>query len=76
MLMLNRTATDTHQSTLLVSNAHILIATDNSDTNKKIGYNKMTMTYTPSWEKKNNKWDTEPDYWELLENEKINLFSN
>lgn len=31
----------------------------------------MTMTYTPSWEKKNNKWDTEPDYWELLENEKI-----
>lgn len=26
----------------------------------------MTMTYTPSWEKKSNKWDTEPEIWEDL----------
>ena len=26
----------------------------------------MTMTYTPSWEKKNNKWDTEPEVWDNL----------
>jgi len=36
----------------------------------------MTMTYTPSWEKKNNPWDTEPDFWEVAEleeeeNEKV-----
>jgi hypothetical protein len=35
------------------------------------------MTYTPSWEKKNNRWDSEPDFWEIeeskieLENEKV-----
>lgn len=31
----------------------------------------MTMTYTPSWEKKSNRWDSEPDYWELLEQEEL-----
>jgi len=31
----------------------------------------MTMTYQPSWEKKNNKWDTEPDFWEVAELEEI-----
>ena len=31
----------------------------------------MTMTYTPSWEKKNNPWDTEPDFWEMAEQEEI-----
>ena len=31
----------------------------------------MTMTYTPSWEKKSNRWDTEPDTWELLEQEEL-----
>ena len=29
----------------------------------------MTMTYQPSWEKSSNRWDTEPDFWELLEKE-------
>ena len=29
----------------------------------------MTMTYTPSWEKKSNRWETEPDTWELLDEE-------
>ena len=29
------------------------------------------MTYTPSWEKKNNPWDTEPDFWEMAEQEEI-----
>lgn len=31
----------------------------------------MTMTYTPSWEKKNNRWDTEPDFWEMLNIEEL-----
>ena len=31
----------------------------------------MTMTYTPSWEKKNNPWDTEPDFWEVAELEEV-----
>ena len=31
----------------------------------------MTMTYTPSWEKKSNRWETEPDTWELLEQEEL-----
>ena len=26
----------------------------------------MSMTYTPSWEKKTNRWDTEPEIWEDL----------
>ena len=29
----------------------------------------MTMTYTPSWEKKVDPWDTEPDFWEMVESE-------
>ena len=31
----------------------------------------MTMTYTPSWEKKSNRWETEPDVWDILENEEL-----
>ena len=29
------------------------------------------MTYIPSWEKSSNRWDTEPDTWELLEQEEL-----
>ena len=31
----------------------------------------MTMTYTPSWEKKNNKWDTEPEVWDSIDYEEL-----
>lgn len=36
----------------------------------------MTMTYTPSWERKSNKWDTEPDIWDALENEELENAKN
>ena len=31
----------------------------------------MTMTYTPSWEKKNNRGDTEPEIWDSIDYEEL-----
>ena len=36
----------------------------------------MTMTYTPSWEKKTNRWETEPDVWDTLEIEELENAKN
>lgn len=29
----------------------------------------MSMTYVPSWERKYNSWDLEPEVWDKLEDE-------
>ena len=36
----------------------------------------MTMTYVPSWEKKFDPWDLEPDVWDSLDNESENAKEN
>ena len=36
----------------------------------------MTMTYTPSWEKKNNRWDTEPEIWDSIDYEELENAKN
>jgi hypothetical protein len=33
----------------------------------------MTMTYIPTWERKYNPWDTEPDFYDLAQVEEETL---